>query len=199
MKTIDGLSEYEEIIKKSRFIARAARSDTPESALEFLNKIRDTDATHNCWAYKIDDAYRFSDDGEPGGTAGRPVFMAIEQQNFDHVMVVVTRFFGGVKLGAGGLARAYGGVTGKCLQHARIHVVRDHIVCRLTVSFEHTGVIYPLLDSLTGVHRLAETYIASGIEFVLRMPADDYGSFKQDVTEALSGNVDLEMLRTERL
>lgn len=81
--------------RHSRFIVHAAPVTTPEAALAFLAAAADADATHNCWAYRIDDAYRSSDDGEPAGTAGRPILAAIDGQGFDQVMVVVTRWYGG--------------------------------------------------------------------------------------------------------
>ena len=82
-------------------------------------RARYPDATHHCWAYRIGPAYRFGDDGEPGGTAGAPILRAIEGQGVDRVMVVVVRFYGGVKLGTGGLARAYGGTAAECLRMLR--------------------------------------------------------------------------------
>jgi putative IMPACT (imprinted ancient) family translation regulator len=75
-------------------------------------------ATHNCWAWKIGDQYRSTDDGEPGGTAGRPILAAIDAQDCDQVVVLVIRWYGGIQLGTGGLARAYGGGANKCLQPA---------------------------------------------------------------------------------
>lgn len=87
---------------------RAAATE-PRGRTPFLQAVQDLQATHNCWAYKVGAQYRFSDDGEPAGTAGRPILSAIEAQHLDRVMVVVTRYFGGIKLGVGGLVRAYGG------------------------------------------------------------------------------------------
>ena len=81
-------------------------------------RIADPTATHNCWAYRIGSEYRFSDDGEPAGTAGRPILAAIDGQGCDQVVVVVTRWYGGIKLGAGGLVRAYGGCAAECLRAA---------------------------------------------------------------------------------
>lgn len=107
---------HQEIIQKSRFITQAAPIRTAEEAQAFIQRVSDPSATHNCWAWKLGQQYRFSDDGEPGGTAGRPMLTAIEGQDFDQVVVVITRFFGGIKLGTGGLARAYGGCTSRCLQ-----------------------------------------------------------------------------------
>ena len=102
---------YEEEIQKSRFIAKAAPVASEEEALAFLAENREPEATHNGYAYKIGLLYRFSDDGEPSGTAGKPILHAIEAQGLDRVAVLVVRYFGGVKLGAGGLVRAYGGVA----------------------------------------------------------------------------------------
>jgi putative IMPACT (imprinted ancient) family translation regulator len=93
-----------EAIKKSRFLALAAPVESTEQALAFLREVSDPAATHNCWAWRIGQDYRFNDDGEPGGTAGRPILQAVEGQGIDRVMVVVTRWYGGIKLGAGGLS-----------------------------------------------------------------------------------------------
>src|SRR6185437_8147880 len=89
-----------------------------EQALACLREVADPAATHNCWAWRIGDGYRFNDDGEPGGTAGRPILQAIDGQQMDGVAVVVTRWYGGTKLGAGGLVRAYGGTAAECLRQA---------------------------------------------------------------------------------
>ncbi|SEI38359.1 IMPACT family protein [Frateuria terrea] len=105
-------------IRKSRFLAQAAPVQSVEQALAFLHEVADPAATHNCWAYRIGQDYRFNDDGEPGGTAGRPILQAIEGAGIDRVMVVVTRWYGGIKLGAGGLVRAYGGTAADCLRLA---------------------------------------------------------------------------------
>src|SRR5699024_6278844 len=102
---------HEAEIKKSRFIARAAPVDDEAAALAFIERVIDPAANQNCWARLIGDSYRFDDAGEPGGTAGRPILQAIENQGYDRTVVVVTRFFGGIKLGTGGLARAYGGTA----------------------------------------------------------------------------------------
>ena len=107
-------------VKKSRFVAVAIPVDTPAQAmLRFVEEAGDPSASHNCFAYKIGDAYRFSDDGEPGGTAGRPMLSAIEGSGFDGVAVLVTRYYGGTQLGTGGLMRAYGGAASKCLDGAQ--------------------------------------------------------------------------------
>jgi len=105
-----GFGEDEFTEKKSRFIGRVWYVETEEEALAKIQEMKKQhyDATHNCWAYIIKDgAMRFSDDGEPGGTAGNPMMQVLQKENIYNVVCVVTRYFGGVLLGAGGLVRAY--------------------------------------------------------------------------------------------
>ena len=105
-----GFGEDEFVEKKSRFIGRVWLVETEEEALEKIAAMKKQhyDATHNCWAYVIKDGpMRFSDDGEPGGTAGNPMMQVLQRENIYNVVCVVTRYFGGVLLGAGGLVRAY--------------------------------------------------------------------------------------------
>ncbi|MDR6599542.1 putative YigZ family protein [Achromobacter deleyi] len=114
--TLTAPCSYQEDIKKSRFAAYAAPVSSVDEAMRFFAEHSDVEATHNCWAYRIGQEYRFNDDGEPGGTAGRPILQAIEGQDMDRVAVLVVRWYGGIKLGAGGLVRAYGGCAANCLR-----------------------------------------------------------------------------------
>jgi len=131
--TLTAPCTYQEDIKKSRFAAYAAPVATVEDAMRFFAEHSDFEATHNCWAYRIGQEYRFNDDGEPGGTAGRPILQAIEGQDMDRVAVLVVRWYGGIKLGAGGLVRAYGGCAANCLRLAERTEIVDlatvHCVC----------------------------------------------------------------------
>ncbi len=105
-----GFGEAEFTEKKSRFIGRVWPVDSEEEALEKIQAMKKQhyDATHNCWAYIIKDgAVRFSDDGEPGGTAGMPMLQVLQKEGLHNIVCVVTRYFGGILLGAGGLVRAY--------------------------------------------------------------------------------------------
>ena len=133
--TVKGEGVYEKIIEKSRFITYSFCVTTPEQAKEYLDKIRKkhSDATHNCYVYKLKDGTsKFSDDGEPGGTAGAPIFEAINTSNLVDVIVVVTRYFGGVKLGAGGLVRAYFNCAKEGLDNAE---KQEFIECENYVAF----------------------------------------------------------------
>jgi len=106
---------FEEDIKKSRFQAIAAVVENEQQVKDFLAETKDLSTTHQCWAWKIGHHVRFNDDGEPSGTAGRPILATIEGNELSNVIVLVNRWYGGVKLGTGGLVRAYGGCAGQCL------------------------------------------------------------------------------------
>lgn len=113
--TISSLVSYEEDIKKSRFQAFALPVENEQAVKDFLEQYKDISTTHQCWAWKIGHNVRFNDDGEPSGTAGRPILATIEGNELTNVLVLVNRWYGGVKLGTGGLVRAYGGTAGQCL------------------------------------------------------------------------------------
>ena len=112
--------EHEDVVEGSRFVARVESIASVEEASAQLGRAREDhpDATHHCWAYKLGEEMRFSDDGEPGGTAGRPMLEVILKRGLDGCSAVVVRYFGGKKLGAGGLARAYGGAVARALDAA---------------------------------------------------------------------------------
>jgi uncharacterized YigZ family protein len=161
--------QHEQDIKKSRFLALAAPVDSPEEALTFVQEVSDAAATHNCWAYRIGQAYRFNDDGEPGGTAGRPILQAIEGQGIDHAVVVVTRWYGGIKLGAGGLARAYGGTAAECLRLAERMPIVAMAILTLSCDFADLALLKARLPELEATLD-SETFHAEGADLVVRLP-----------------------------
>ena len=175
-------------VKHSRFLARAASIDAAEDALRFLADVADPDATHNCWAYRAGQDYRSSDDGEPAGTAGRPILAAIDGQGFDRVMVVVTRWFGGVKLGAGGLVRAYGGAAAECLRTAprRPLVVLREV--ELRARFDDLGVVHAAMAT-HGAAKLAERFDAEGVVLRLSLPADRVDALAAQLRDATRNRV----------
>ncbi|CAO2188603.1 unnamed protein product [Urochloa humidicola] len=125
--TLVGRVSCEREIKRSKFIAIAAPVPNERAAMAFLDEVKDPRATHNCWAYKLGEQFRYNDDGEPSSTAGKPIYSAIISSGIDMVMVVVIRYFGGIKLGTGGLVRAYGGVASECLKDAPTHLVKPKL------------------------------------------------------------------------
>ncbi|WP_278553090.1 YigZ family protein [Companilactobacillus farciminis] len=143
-KTIAQTGSHEKDIKKSRFIAHIAQVFSEAEANEFIKKIRQQEAgaTHNCTAFIVKENVlieRMSDDGEPSGTAGSPILNVLQQQNLQNVAVVVTRYFGGIKLGAGGLIRAYSSTTAEAVKE--IGLVEN----RIQQGFELT-IPYHLFD-----------------------------------------------------
>ena len=140
----DGCVETTLEIKKSKFIARAARAGSREDALALLQCAREDfpDARHHCWAYVIGNpasptTAAMSDDGEPTGTAGKPILNVLQHKQIGDIMVIVIRYFGGIKLGAGGLVRAYAGATQQAIEQLALHhaVVRTH--CTISTDFRH--------------------------------------------------------------
>ncbi|NJE76042.1 YigZ family protein [Thermococcus sp. ES12] len=145
-RTLKGIGTAELIIKKSVFIGYASPADTEEDARAFIAKIKahHSDATHNVSAYLINDgknfAVRYDDDGEPKGSAGKPVLKVIQNKGLSNVVIVVTRYFGGIKLGYGGLVKAYSDAASLAVENAGIVEVyeMEHFEVTLPYSFFHT-------------------------------------------------------------
>jgi len=169
--TLARRERHEIEVKHSRFLALAGPVDSPAAALAFVEEVGDPAATHNCWAYRIGDLYRSSDDGEPAGTAGRPILAAIDGQGLDEVVVVVTRWYGGIKLGAGGLVRAYGGCAAECLRTAERSELVQWTQCTVHYAFADTGPVHACATA-HGAEKLEERFDAAGASLRLRLPAD---------------------------
>nr|WP_221269964.1 YigZ family protein [Deinococcus budaensis] len=191
--TLAGPHRQDAVIENSEFLAFAARADTPEEALAQLAALRERypGATHHCWAYRIGPLYRFGDDGEPGGTAGAPILRAALGQGMDHVMVVVVRFYGGVKLGTGGLVRAYGGTAAECLRTAPRLEVRPRQRLTVRVPFEHLSVLYHLLGTFDTA-RGPETYTASGVDLAVEVYPEDAAAFAAALRDGTRGAGEVE-------
>lgn len=191
--TLAGEHRHSAVVENSEFLAFAARADTPPEALAYLEtvKARYPDATHHCWAYQIGAEYRFNDDGEPGGTAGAPMLRAIGGQGLDHVMAVVVRYYGGVKLGTGGLVRAYGGTAAECLRTALRLEVRPRQPLRVRVPFPHLSALYHLLDTFDTA-RGEEEYTVLGIEMSLGLFPEDVEAFTAALADATRGEAQVE-------
>lgn len=167
--TLAGPARYQEDIKKSRFLALAEPITSVQEASRFFLDNAVPDATHNCWAWKLGNEYRFNDDGEPGGTAGKPILQAIEGQQCDRVAVLVIRWFGGVKLGTGGLVRAYGGAAAQCLRLADKIQLIDEVNVQCACAFTDMARVQSRLQA-AGARVAAEAFDASGVQWVWAMP-----------------------------
>jgi uncharacterized YigZ family protein len=153
---------FEEDIKKSRFQAIAVPVENEQAVKDFLEANRDISTTHQCWAWKIGHTVRFNDDGEPSGTAGRPILATIEGNDLTNVLVLVNRWYGGVKLGTGGLVRAYGGCAGQCLMLAeKIELIEKKKV-QFSCQFNEWAIIqYDLNQQKI---EFQEEYTATGVD-----------------------------------
>mgnify|MGYP001171409883 CR=1 FL=1 len=141
LHTLATLESARQEIRKSRFLAIAGPIDSQESAKAFIATHSDASANHNCWAWRFGQTYRFSDDGEPSGTAGKPILQAIDGQSLDRVAVVVTRWFGGVLLGSGGLIRAYGGTAATCLRAAAKTEYVERVALSVSLGFSDLALV----------------------------------------------------------
>ncbi len=179
---------YEEVVKGSRFIAKAAPVGSEAEARAFLEVAREEEATHNPYAYRVGPIYRFSDDGEPSGTAGRPILHALEALDLDGVAVVVVRYFGGVKLGAGGLARAYGRAAAEALKRGERVPWVPKVLLRFKVPLAGLGRVHRLLDRY-GL-KAEGRYEPLGVVFLLTLPQDQAEALWAEVHEATRGQAD---------
>lgn len=193
--TLAVAAQFEEHIQKSRFLARAWPIATVESALAHVVECEREDASHHCWAFRHGQLYRFHDANEPAGTAGRPILQAIDGQGFDRVVVVVTRWFGGIKLGAGGLVRAYGGAAAECLRLAerRELVTLQRIAVASAFSFES-----PLRQIATecGGQIVDERYDANGFSCSIQLPASASERCAQRLRDASRGQAAISEAQT---
>ena len=173
--TVKGNGEHEIVIQKSRFIAHVARVETEEAAQDFIQRIKkeNWNATHNCSAYLIgenDHIQKANDDGEPSGTAGVPILEVLKKKHLKDTVVVVTRYFGGIKLGAGGLIRAYGKSTSEGINATGIVERKLMKVMSTVIDYTWLGKIENELRSsvygIKDIHYLdnveIETYVEDG-------------------------------------
>jgi len=179
--------------RKSIFVANAANIASPAAALEFVAAVADMSATHNCWAYRIGQQYRFNDDGEPGGTAGRPILQAIDAQLMDNTIVVVTRWYGGIKLGAGGLARAYGGCAAECLRLAPKTEAVEMAQVVVALPFATLPLLHARLAEF-GASVADERFDATGAELRLKLPATRVEALRLWITDATRGRSAIQIL-----
>lgn len=186
--TLAGPASHLVEIKHSRFLALAVPATTPEHAKAAVGKSSDPAATHNCWAYRTGDDYRSSDDGEPSGTAGRPILAAIDALGFDQVAVVVTRWYGGVKLGAGGLARAYGGTAAECLRLALRRPLVKYSQMIVDCAFDDLGHVHAGIAA-HAAEKLEEAFCAFGVRLHLRLAAADSDALKTGLQDATRNRV----------
>lgn len=194
-KTIKQYGEGEIVEKKSRFLGKIKKVETEEEALEFVESIKKQywDARHNCFAYIIGtkgETVRCSDDGEPSGTAGKPMLEVLQNQELRNVVAVVTRYFGGVLLGTGGLVRAYTQATQEALKEAQVATMTPMSVMTVQTDYNAIGKIkYVLAQEETPV--LNEEYTADVI-VTIAVPLNQKDFMIKKLTEVTNGRAVME-------
>ena len=192
-RTLRQSGSDELIIQKSRFIGYAAPCETEDDALAFLQQIRTKhkDATHNCYAYVIGrnmGVMRYSDDGEPGGTAGLPIMEVIKAQGVTNCCVVVTRYFGGILLGAGGLVRAYTKGAKIAVDAAGKSMKRVWTVLYVPCPYTFYDRVKLETESFGGIIRGTE--FGAEVELEILFPEAQVQPFLQRLTDMTSGTVE---------
>ncbi|WOC13767.1 IMPACT family protein [Gordonia sp. MP11Mi] len=177
-------------VKKSRFVATAAAVESPSDVQALIARVPSAGANHVCWAYVIGagphQTSRSADDGEPAGTAGPPILAALRRRGVVNAAIVVVRHFGGVKLGAGGLIRAYGGSATAVLDAAPLHEVVPSSVIRLRVRVDDAGRVATDLHSMATVR--STEYGADAVDFVVEVSADAREQLCDHVMSVTSGS-----------
>ena len=186
MKSLAAPCQYEETIRKSRFIAHAAPVKSHRETLAFYESVADPQASHNCWAWRIDYQHRSNDDGEPSGSAGRPILAMIEGRELEQVMIVVTRHFGGIMLGIGGLVRAYGGCAGKCLDRAEILEWQPRVECVVEIDFSLASSVHGLLEQFEA-EKLAEDFRPTGVHLKISIETSRYAALERALSDLSRG------------
>ena len=196
LTTLKDTVRYEQVIGKSRFIAFAGRAASKEEALAFVQAHSDQKATHNCYAYQLSDGtIKSTNDGEPSGTAGKPIAAAIGGSGFTDVVVLVIRHYGGVKLGTGGLVRAYGGVAAEALRLGTAYEMTACVECFVEFAPEDTGHVFTVLGSYPNANPAGGLYeftSAGTLQATFVVPLDDLPQLDDRVQKLTAGRVHLE-------
>ncbi len=191
-KTVSKFAFDEFVEKRSRFIGYCAPVKTQEQALEFINEIKSKhwDARHNVYAYILREGgiKRYSDDGEPQGTAGVPVLEVISKSGITDAAVVVTRYFGGVLLGAGGLVRAYSHAAKLGIAAAVPAIMRLCDNCRLRCSYNQYGKVSAVIAELGGV--IDDTAFTDCVELRFHSPKGILGRINKELAAASCGEIE---------
>ena len=184
-----GCDEFTE--KRSRFIGYCKPVKTQDEAVSFINEIKSKhwDAKHNVYAYILSDGQtmRYSDDGEPQGTAGVPVLEVMKKSGVTDAVVVVTRYFGGVLLGGGGLVRAYSQGASIALQASELVTMELCCECSIKCSYNQYGKVGAMIPSMGGV--IDDTLFESDVKVLFHIPKEDLGKLNKALADATSGEV----------
>ncbi len=190
VKSIITNNEKEYIINKSKFITKLYKVTTEKQIVDILDNIKKEykDSTHICYAYIIDNIKRFNDDGEPGGTAGMPILNVLENNELNYVFAVVIRYFGGIKLGAGGLVRAYSNSVSETLKN-NIKNLEQNIRIEILFDYSNSKKIDFLLKDLS-----KDKYFGNNVRYEFYIPFQTYNTMKNELN-----NLCIKVIEKEQL
>ncbi len=195
--TVNGEKENVNVIERSKFICNVKGVQDEEDAKKFIETIRKRHslATHNCYAYIADDkglVQKFSDDGEPQGTAGLPMLEVLKNRKMYKTVAVVTRYFGGIKLGTGGLTRAYGGAVVDCLDLAKISTICQSVLALISPDYEgYSRLIKLLSDQNISV---ISTDFNNVVDVKIAVKSDYFKEFNKRLLDTFNGKIDIKEL-----
>ncbi|MBO6263887.1 MAG: YigZ family protein [Clostridia bacterium] len=186
-------AEKQIIIERSRFIGKVFTVKTEDEAREYINSVKKEHpfATHNCYAYVAERGAiaRFSDDGEPQGTAGMPMLEVLKNRGLSDTLVVITRYFGGIKLGAGGLVRAYSSTAAAALDEAGVEELRPSNVIKVVVAYDKYSAFLKFCEKRTII--TTDTAYGENVEITVAVPTEDAAEFKEKLTDFMAGKVEI--------
>ena len=181
-------------IKGSRFIASAAKVTSEEEIAEFLERVSKefSDATHHCYAWRIGQGrrqkYRYADAGEPSGTAGLPIHRMIESRNFSNIIIVVTRYFGGIKLGTGGLMRAYGNAAADILNECASEKSYQSEIVTFKTGFEFASLVHNVISTYKA--KIKDSTYGEQPTFTVEIRLSRLKDFKTKLKDGTNGQVE---------
>ncbi len=192
--TVSGEAENTIVIERSKFICHIKGIDSEEQAKEFIESVRKAHsmATHNCYAYIADDkglVQKFSDDNEPQGTAGLPMLEVLKNKKLYKTVAVVTRYFGGIKLGTGGLTRAYAGSVSEIIEKANVLNMQSGVLVKLLPDYEG----YSRLLKLTNDQNVSviSTEFENSVAVTLAVKEDYFDTFKKKIADTFYGKLEI--------
>lgn len=191
----NGKAELE--ISKSKFIASSFPIQTQQQAIDIVDEISELykDATHNCYAYVISNSNlieKFSDDGEPSGTAGLPILQIIKNKELTNTLIIVTRYFGGVKLGKGGLVRAYTNAALGAILDSKIAIMKKHSIYKLTINYSHKNIVDKVIKEQNLLVENSNYLDKISIEIAIEMDKEDH--VLRRLIDATNGEVNIEKI-----
>lgn len=195
MNTIKNPVVFEQIINKSKFITYLSPAPTEEEAKAYLESIKTKhfDATHNCYSYIIGSTaniMKYHDDGEPTGTAGVVIYEVLRKNNLTNIIAIVTRYYGGIKLGAGGLIRAYSSATKYAVEAAIIEKIITYIQIKLICDYQDLNNVEKRIEN----YEILDKAFEEKITIKIKLPEDDFLSLENDLIDITKNQISIKAL-----